>query len=569
MIRKPYLLLLWCLLCAPAFALDMSSEQVLDFTAQHVNSRTEPEGIAVLTSGLSAEIDSAGVMPSNLKRLSLIADCIRLMSLTQRNPVGRQTLDWVMSSEQRIRLLVRTLSTYDDVPKVFQNIEILVNDKEDRDEYEELILALSVVWDRPQRPPMHNQMGSEILPYNADIGNLYKYFKQLYASGDSKIAYNQLSVRDLVFVVETPVPLSELQWAREHVKGVLKDWGEKFYSIEYDYGRIQDQKFKWPNGPYTLERVQKLGGICVDQAYYAVITARAFGIPAIYFHALGASGGHAWFSFMKAPGEWELDVGRYSVQGYTTGFAVDPQTNRRMTDHDVVYACERAGKTEDCEKADEYISIAYVLRGEKEHARSCTESARELVENYLPAWNLEMDILLSSGKLQEAFWLFEEQRKVFKDYPDIVVASAARIEAAMRAAGQDDQIEELKRLLNRSIDGERDDLERSLGLDKVMEIASSGDIKRARRKLEDLMENHVKDGSKAFVLIRRYLSLTKDTGQTKEAVGFLKEYIAQIQQYTYLSPGYEEELLRYLARAYENNGDQKGRAAVELRIQKL
>jgi transglutaminase-like putative cysteine protease len=547
----------------------MSSDQIRSFTSQHIINRAEQDGIALLTDGLSEEIGDAGIRPSDLKRLSLIADCIRLMHLTQKASIGSRVLEWVMSSEQRIRLLVQNIQKYDDVPAVFQNLEILTNDLESRDTYAKLILALSVVWDRPKRPPVHDQMGVKPLPYTADISNRYDYFKQLYASGESRLSYDRLSVRDLVFVVETPVPLSELRWAREHVKGSLEDWGQKFYSIEYDHGRIDRGEYDWLNGAYSLDQIRGRGGICVDQAYYAVITARAFGIPAIYFHALGSSGGHAWFSFMKAPGEWELDVGRYSVQGYTTGFAFDPQTNRKMTDHDVVYACERVRGADEFEKADEYISIAYVLRGEKEDARRCTETARQLAENYLPAWDLEMDILLASGDVQDAFWLFEEQRKAFKDYPDIVMASAARLEIAMRAAGQDDKVEELRRMMNRSVDDGRDDLERSLGLDAVMKIASSGDVRRARRKLEDLMEDHVKDGSKTFALIRRYLSLTQDTGQAKEAVRFLEEYIEQVRRHTHFSPGYEEQLLGFLARAYENNGDQKGREAVESRIKKL
>ena len=83
---------------------------------------------------------------------------------------------------------------------------------------------------------------------------------------------------------------------------------------------------------YTLEDIKNNGGICVDQAYYATILGKGRGIPTLYFHGQGASGGHAWFGYLSHGGKWELDCGRYESQNYPKGYAVDPQTWQRIDD---------------------------------------------------------------------------------------------------------------------------------------------------------------------------------------------------------------------------------------------
>ena len=62
--------------------------------------------------------------------------------------------------------------------------------------------------------------------------------------------------------------------------GSGRSWGNKYGAIKYDTPRLAVNEFSWPgyNGFYTLENIEEHGGICVDQAYFAVMTGRANGV---------------------------------------------------------------------------------------------------------------------------------------------------------------------------------------------------------------------------------------------------------------------------------------------------
>jgi len=73
----------------------------------------------------------------------------------------------------------------------------------------------------------------------------------------------------------------------------------------------------------------------VDQAYFSSMAGKAKGIPTLTFVGQGSGGGHAWFGFLKNPGRWETDCGRYENQNYPVGNAIDPQLWKLITDDEL------------------------------------------------------------------------------------------------------------------------------------------------------------------------------------------------------------------------------------------
>ncbi|MCK4563733.1 MAG: hypothetical protein KAU94_03535 [Verrucomicrobia bacterium] len=549
-----------------------SAEQLRAATLEHIRAETQQKGMIQFTTHLSRRLDAVSRVPTReLVQMAVLAECVRFMQLSQEAKPTDATAAWILASGSRLHRLIDTLAPEDSFGRGLAIIDQLrAHDPAGCDEYFDLILAIAIVLDHSEKVRIHGQMGRKTLLGDNDAVKRYDYFKALYAGGDAKIDYEKLGAAELRFVVHVPVPISELEWARENVRGSLSGWGDTYSSIEYDHDRLQSSRYAWDTGPYTLAEIQEKGGICVDQAYYAVLTARAHGIPAIYFHGSGKSANHAWFAFMKSPGDWLLDIGRYQGDEYTTGYAIDPQTRLTMTDHDVEYACERSLHSDAFTQASAYTSIAEVLlESDPENALRCARLARQQVKRHLRPWMIEQQLLADRKDYDALVELFADKKDIFRKYPDILTQTAKEIEAVLRKGGRNDAADRLMRSLNAGVDDDRDDLKRSFESERINRIIATGDMKKARKELEQLLDEQKDGGNKVFPLIRGYIKLTKKSGQTREAAKFMEGYIEDLIDENSFSPGYEQNLLRLLHAVYTNDGDTKDAAKVAKRIERL
>lgn len=501
-----------------------------------------------------------------LRQMEVCADCVRFAGLVSTNALNEQTVEWILTSRTRLHRFVETVLPSDNLTNCFNILTILSEyDPAGRDRWFDLMLAFSVVWDVPERPPIHDQEGKKPLTYKPSIKKRYDYFKDLYSGKSTKISYSSLTAAELIFVVETPVPLSELTWARNNEGGSCVSWGRKFYSIHYDFDRLQTGDYNWPWGDYKLSEIKERGGICVDQAYYALMTARAFGIPSIFFHAKGKGGGHAWCSYMIRPGQWALNVGRYKSQEYTTGLAINPQTNEKMTDHDVAYTCEKSLHSTDFQDANAYASIAEVLlKSDPQNSQRCAQEARRLAPGYIHPWEIETEALIEQKDYSDLLELVDKQKRVFSKYPDLIIAAVNRVAPVLAAAGWEDDALRLRRSLSHGVDDDRDDLQRFLGQQKIDDLVEAGDIRTARRKMEKLMEEHITDGAKAISMIDHYLKITKKTDEAKPAAHFLKKYAGEFEHKN--GSRFKYILLKKQLSACENADDVKDARTIRFQI---
>ena len=546
-----------------------TADQIRAATGKYIRENNAQEGIETFADVLADRFRET-VHPGGdrLAIYSLLADCVRLMEMTEKAPLSAELSDWLLASDQRVRGLVNIVLPEDDLKQVLEIIEKLaLHDPAGRDQYFDLILALAVVWDVPQRPLLHGQMGDRTLPYAPDVEARYDYFKALYLGEKAKLDYEALSVYDLVFVVDTPVPLSELQWVLEHVSGDVDSWTEKFQAVNYDQRRLEHEQYVWPHGSYTLAAIRKQGGICVDQAYYCVLTARAYGIPSLYFQAIGSGGGHAWFSYLRSARTWALDVGRYESQNYTTGYALNPQTGRPMTDHDVEFACERSLNDASQVRADCYMSVANVIRDrDPGAARLCAREARKLCPKDLTAWMLELELLSSENDAHGMISLFGELKDAFRKYPDILADAAARIQTALLAQGRTKEAEQMVKSLSGVVGDDRDDLSRTLEMARIEQLARSGKVAVALRELEQLLEKQVAEGSKLLPLVAYYVQLALENGFEKQAASFLEEYVEELFKKTSVLPYYQRQFLTYLVSVYDQTGDLEGKKRIQAQL---
>lgn len=530
------------------------------------------EGISFFKERLIAETASGfRLSPQKLSQFSTWGDLICLMELVKDSKVSVRVQRWCFVDAERLRSIARLLSREEDPQSFFDVLDKLLEHDSDACElYSKLALAIAAVMDDDEPPLVHDQMGQQILAYDFDPVERFTYFYELYESDEAKVAYEEVSVEELIYVVHVPVPISELAWVREHVQGSRSDWSQKYSQIVYDQVRLSEGQYDWCDGVYSLDAIRRKGGICVDQAYYAVLTARAYGIPALFFVGAGTSSYHAWFGYLPEKGVWNLDVARYRYSQYTTGYAFNPQTFEQLEDHTIKQLAVCAAEPVKNQRCLDYLSIARALIGDDNliALRMLNHAKNELPIRYEP-WKLEVDCMVSLKKESRLKELFRKFKDHFRPYPDILVRQAELIEDVLIEANKKSLADEIMKSLKRGVDDERDDLHRYLEESRIRKIIRSGDVKRSRRELEQFLDERMEEGSKILSIVRTYVIFCESHDQTRQCVKFIDDYIEELLEKHHFSPGYERNILRILKKAYLNDGNDKKAKEVDVMIERV
>lgn len=485
------------------------------------------------------------------------ADAYQLMHLVagQNKKIQwkEECAKWFFGSPGKMSEFLGVITPDDDLARGWKIIKQLYDhDPEGRSRYWRLILAMSVVWDQ-ERPPLHYQAGGKDLAFTPQIEERYHFFKSIYAQGTAKLPYRELSTKALTYVVDTPVPVTELQWALDNVNGEAAAWGKKFNEIRYDRRRVRRRRYQWRRGPYKLAALKRFGGICVEQGYYATITARAHGIPALFFVGQGRRGPHAWMGHMQRPGQWIVDVGRYENDRYATGHAVDPQTNRPLTDHKLKYLQMRSRHPLQYQKAAAFARLAVTL-AENGFAKATTEAAARSVAQFpiydLP-WRIQEAILREKNDIETLMQLLDNKAEAFREYPDFVANIRRKQAGILVEAGLQDRARYFLQRHQSLVTKNRDDLKRFLATEQIRLAYAQGDYDAARRQFEKLLRAQQREGNKVLGVLEAYLEFTSVTGQETQGAQFLQGYIPNLAKR--VKRPHDRTIVReFLARAFRN-----------------
>ena len=165
-----------------------------------------------------------------------------------------------------------------------------------------------------------------------------------YADPKRKFRYNlkKMPYELSRYLADTRLSIGERKWAAKRYLRT-RNLGQAYFHVQYDYAFFEKNKpKKISKVPYTLQNLAKVGGVCIDQAYYASEVCKAVGIPSAIVTGTGASGvGHAWFTYFQmnpagTSASWHGGAGRYASQLYFTGSVRDPATGRGIQDAELV-----------------------------------------------------------------------------------------------------------------------------------------------------------------------------------------------------------------------------------------
>ena len=307
--------------------------------------------------------------------------------------------------------------------------------------YPSLALAIAVVYDVPPSPVWpHGQVNATALPRKFPAPEkVFAYFARLDRTNGTLQKLGRLPAEELKFLVDLVAPFSELDWARKNVPPGLADLGNAYTMVKYRKDRIAANQFFWPGAGYTLPTILEQGGICVDQAYFASLAGKAKGIPTILFLGAGLDGRHAWFGYLDANQQWQLDCGRFADQKYVVGLAFDPQTWGNINDHELLFITERfrALPTYKLSVIHAEFAADYLREGKTDQAMKAAREAVNRDRRNLAAWNilLETQAAISpEPRAREA--ILREAVLAFQRYPDLETSFSRQLIEMLRARGE-------------------------------------------------------------------------------------------------------------------------------------
>ncbi len=254
-----------------------------------------------------------------------------------------ELLKYLRANKQLARAMVFTVRTGAEKPgDVYGVLNQLRAEHGDKlNDYANLVAAICVVHDRKvYRRINENQVNAP------DATEIFEYF----TNHEKRMLFGVRQVPPdlLIYVVDTTATIPEMEWALRRYQRDT-NIGAQFFKIEYDYSHFRNHTVKKvTEAGYNLANILRYGGVCADQAYFAVSCGKAIGVPTAYTWARSGEVGHAWVSFFQVKGrdgQWNMNTGRYAEYRGVRGVLEDPQTGRNVPDSYLAVQAEMIGST--------------------------------------------------------------------------------------------------------------------------------------------------------------------------------------------------------------------------------
>ena len=388
------------------------------------------------------------------------------------------TQRWIFVDTRLSRELLGLLSPVDYLPEVLTILDTIhAAHPEQASHYSSLALAIAVVYDVPPPPSWpHGQVKPGDLPRK--LPPALKAFEWWVAQDDAGRTYHhlaQLPADQLKFVVDAIASFDDMEWSQQVVNYPLSQFDKTYPMIRYRHDRGLDAVPVWMDGLYTLPTILSQGGICVDQAYFAVESGKARGIPTLLFYGSGRDGRHAWFGYLDGQNHWQLDAGRYAEQRLETGNAIDPQTWTEISDHELKFLSEgfRLLPTFGQSRIHEAFAKDFLAAGNLKAAGWAAAKATDYEPRNLSAWTLRLQVADATHMgYRDREALLRAAGRAFANYPDLEIQFVKQIAASLRARGETSLADMEERTYLAKTQGSREDL--AIAREQEMLVRSMG-----------------------------------------------------------------------------------------------
>jgi len=413
-------------------------------------------------------------------------------------------------------------------------------------EYPQLTAAICVVHDRPLIRYINENTAKA-----PDPVALFNF----YVSNRKKLMFGITDVPTplLVWVVDSTAQIDEMAWALKKYAGD-KQVGKRFFDIAYDHEHLRTGRPKMITKlGFTLPNIQKHGGVCADQAYFAMSVGKAIGVPSAYVVGQSAEVGHAWVGYLEArgnPRRWNFDVGRYDAYQGVRGNVEHPQTRKTVPDSYVSLIAESIGTR----PANHYAAVAMTdaalrlatLRagdefeprpfGPTEDEAPAPSPARDasaasqlaLLElalradaGYAPAWFAVRDLAkadkMTLGQIRA--WASTVQKLTGRKYPDFTLTMLKPMIQSI------DNPREQSRLWDSAFGlmASRSDLAAEVRIAQGQLWETLEEPRKAGKCYEDVLRRFVNDGPFAITALQRTEAMLRATGNADKILALYEQ----------------------------------------------
>ncbi len=374
----------------------------------------------------------------------------------------------------------------------------------------------------------------------------------------------------LVWVVDSTASIVEMEWALEQYGGD-RAVGKRFFDVQYDHDHFRrgTPKRVTVEG-FSLPNIQRYGGVCADQAYFAVQVGKSIGVPATYTRGRGGDVSHAWVGYFEQRGRdaggWNFNEGRYSTYQGVRGVTEHPQTGRWVDDSFVSVLAEaitlppvqRYAVSAMVQGAMLVGSIAAQPDGQRALDRLVADSGRPalrsasledrlaLIESalridvgYAEGW-LRVAELAERGELSEAQqrkWADSVVRLCGQRYPDFMVAVLRPVlgaagDPAVQSASWDRALREVRG---------RQDLSAEIRMIQGGIWEQAGDLRKASGFYEDVVRKYANGGPYVLEALERFERLLTDAGRRERIVVLYRETLGELDLPDRMAPQFASQ----------------------------
>lgn len=440
-----------------------------------------------------------------------------------------------------------------------------------RSRYSSLALACAMLDPRiassPSRLRASSSTGVSTTPLTLE--QVFEYFMEMDEARELLTDITKLSPSELLFVVDVRLPRSEMDWARKKVRLTRKGWGGAYSMIRYRMDRAALGKDPYTN--YTFQEILDEGGICMDQAYFAVNTAKCNGIPSAYVTGDGNRGPHAWVNLLTTDETWQS----YGGYGYNTGHFSHPHNCKSKHESTLLQGMDRKVNGARLDTSLDYLSLAALFEEmqKPDCARVMLEAATQAAPGSPLGWERLIALMSrpeSGTKLEEWDELVTMIKRKFRSRPDYL-AMAARVEDEyifpMRDASANKRhvARDLKKLEKETDEG-RSDLTSAAIKRQADILMETGDRVGVAALYRKSMKDYARRAEVFEALMGQYYEYVSQDQEAvlqmaKEAESFYNRSI-RTKSGDYFKIKKEVAIQRRIAGYYEKGGNEKKAASL-------
>jgi tetratricopeptide (TPR) repeat protein len=544
---------------SPIVRAEFSSDDALKAAANN----TLPVFAKQVEDSLHRELTQKKLDDQAVIRLASLRVFARRLATLKTSPEDAKTLEWLVKHPTLGPLLLTSLSPRDNPARVLSILTALRGTfGKSIEQYPDLTVAIAVVWDTPSRddqsPEQSTQAARDLFAHLTQNRNALRFDPQL------------LPWPILIYLVDSRATPQERQWALNSYR-LPADPGRAYFQIRYDMSSFHSGQWGGASGqPYTLANIQRLGGVCKDQAHFTAEVCRAYGIPAtVCTGASGAGEGfHAWVGLLKINQNravFDFDTARYPDHGFWSGTVIDPQTGQKLADSEVAMAAEWCAVPAPRRLLSLAISTSLDLLDGQDRIKAC-KAALEAGPANQQAWSTLVNDCTQpqtpTETLKEVSAVIE--RFAVGRYDDFAYKSFTTLIASRPPEDQLNLLDRAARLFP-----DRPDLLADLALRKGDALQKSSRPIDALRLYDQVLEVSLRFGPLALEAIARVDAMLRPAGKMRDLTeryrtAWRKMPVPEASGYAWTTPWYIMGD-RY-AKTLEESGDKTGAGKVRQQI---